>query len=106
MSVPADQMPPDTAPNPTGMSEQTPKEGAELIARTNVQTAHVLLQSALAHFPPGSRENKAILEVLKKLSNDFGVSGTAQRLVPAQVMEMVRAVQAQGAAQPPGQTPQ
>lgn len=90
------------APSPSPAATPSPQEGNKVLAETNVQTAVTMLMGALPHYTIGSDEYNDLLDCLKKLSRRFGAQ-PASSLVPSQVMEMARQVQAgQPAATPPG----
>lgn len=92
------------APSPSPAATPSPQEGNKVMAETNVQTAVTMLMNALPHYAVGSDEYNDLLDCLKKLSRRFGAQ-PASTLVPAQVQEMARQVQAGNpAATPPGAT--
>lgn len=88
-------------PAPSPASQPTAQEGSKVLAETNVQTAVTLLMAALPHYQVGSDEYLDLLDAMKKLSRRFGAH-PGQALVPSQVMEMARAVQAGQPPAPPG----
>lgn len=64
-----------------------------MMASIGVQGAMKLLQNALPHFGAGSREGRALLDVLKKLALEFGEPMEANHLVPSEIQSLVRSVQ-------------
>lgn len=92
------------APSPSPAATPSPQDGNKVMAETNVQTAVTMLMNALPHYNIGTDEYNDLLDCLKKLSRRFGAQPAAS-LVPSQVMDMARQVQAgQPAATPPGAT--
>lgn len=87
---------PQAMPQPATQAQ--PAEGAHRMAAVHVQMAMQLLKAAMPAFDLGSREGKAVLSVLKNLAVTFGAAPESQVLVPSQVLEMVKAVQQNGAA--------
>jgi len=85
--------PPQGAP----MSNPTEKAGDRMVSDASIQTAMMLLQSALPAYGMGSREGKAVLDVLKKLAMVFGQPAPQSQLVPAQIQALARQA-AQGGA--------
>lgn len=84
-----------TAPAPSPATQPTGQEGSKQLGAIKVQTAMLMLQSALANFDLRTPEGQALLDVLKKLAMRFG-QPAAQELVPAQIMQMAREAQTQG----------
>lgn len=114
MSVPAEVMqqaqapvpvpPPQggaPAPAPSPVSQPGSNAGAEAAGRVSVQTAMLLLQSALPAFGPGSKESMALLDVSKKLAIQFGNDTGAQQLAPSQILALVRSFQSGNPTQAP-----
>lgn len=113
MSVPAEQMPPQSASVPPSAPEQAPapapspisapdqSKGSQSVAAVNVQTAMLMLQHALPGFGLGSREGKSIMECLKRLAIDFGDVRPSRELVPAQIMQLNRSMQTANPVQTP-----
>lgn len=98
----------EATPGPLAGPAATPEKpsGNALLAKIRVQTAMQVLKSALPLMDIGSKEGQALLGVLHRLVREFGGEAEAASLVPAQVLELVRSVQQQGAAslKPPGVT--
>lgn len=98
------QMPPSGAetlgaPMGSPMATPQPKAGLQAAARTNIHIAMNMLEQALPIFGSESDEGKAILQTLSKLSNKFGKSDEGD-LVPAQIMQLMRAEPSMGGGTP------
>ena len=105
-------IPPEAAPTgPQGspMTQPTPNAGANQMAAVQVESAMSVLMQALGATGPTTKEGKIIIQALGVLSKAFNDPKT-EDLVPAQMMEMMRAQAPSGLAQamqqaPPGGPP-
>ena len=88
----------DTTAPPQPATQPAEQSGNAMLAKVRVQTAMQILKSALPLMDLGTKEGKALLTVMKTMVNHFGPEPEAQSLVPAQVLEMVRATQQGGQA--------
>lgn len=72
------------------MSQPTPNDGARQMGMVNVESAIQMLEQALPTLGSNSPEGAAVLKAMSALSKLFGKPQT-QELIPAQLMELVRA---------------
>lgn len=100
-------MPPEVPPGPQAapMAQPSPNEGDAQIGRVNVESAMTMLEQAVPVLGSNTPEGAAVLKALTLLSKIFARQ-EAQQLVPAQVMELMRAQQPSQLAGMIGQPPQ
>lgn len=102
MNAPGGNQPPSGGP----MSTPQPKEGLQQAAMVKISMTLQMLEQALPAFGSASEQGKAILNALKTLTNTFGKSrAEGDKMIPAELMELVQGMKGGPAAQTMGGTP-
>lgn len=87
------------------MAQPTPDNGGMKMASVQVESAMALLQQALGGTGPTTEQGQIIIKALGVLAKAFNEPQT-QQLVPAQVMELMKAQAPSGMGQAMQQPPQ
>ncbi len=90
--VPGGASPAMPPPPEAGMLTPQKNAGDEAMADVNVRIAMDVLTSQLPIYGPGSAKGQCLLDVLKKLSKDFGELDQAKPLQAAEIQQLLSQV--------------
>lgn len=92
------------APPPAEAPMMAPQQagGDEAMADVNVNLAMQVLSNTIAMYAPGSAKAVAVIDVLKRLSKDFGEKDKGSKdLMPAEIQQLLSSLPQHAGGQPP-----